>query len=239
MWLRNGFVFTANHVFQKLDVRIENDCMIQIGLPASSSPAGDDVDLTGLFLIPGLIDLHIHGFGGINIMTADETALNRMSLALAKVGVTSFVATTTTLAPPNIQQALHEISLAKRHGPAGARIQGVYLEGPFISPVKKGAMQECYILPPDPAVLQDFLNIDPGLVKIVAVAPERAGASALIRCCTEQGVIASIAHTTASYEQAAAAVRQLARVAILIPIKPDRPEKKPPVIKANGTYHVR
>ncbi len=208
MWLKNGYVFTADYVFRKLDVRIEDGRLLQLEQPASSSPAGEDVDLNGSYLIPGLIDLHIHGFGGINVMTADEKALNRMSLALAEAGVTSFAATTTTLASANICQALRKISLAKRNGPAGARIQGAYLEGPFISPAKKGAMQERYILEPDPVVLQEFLDIAPGLVKIVAIAPERAGASAVIRCCAEQGVVASIAHTTASYEQTMAAIRQ-------------------------------
>ena len=158
-------------------------------------------------VIPGMIDLHIHGCAGADVMDAQLNALSTMCKALPEEGTTSFLATTMSESPERIEKALTNVK-DYMHGQNkdGAEVLGVHLEGPFLSPFRPGAQQEKHILPPDLALLKRWLALSP--VKMVTIAPEEKGALQVIRYLKEQKVIVSIGHTNATVEQAESAFNE-------------------------------
>jgi len=155
------------------------------------------IDGKGLYLAPGLIDLHIHGASGYDTMDASSEALEKISLSLARKGTTSFLPTTMTMPVTRIKEALANIGQTKKLGTRGARILGAHLEGPFINPEKKGAQAESDILLPDFELFED----EEKLIKMVTIAPELPDAERVIRHFKEQGIVVSCGHTAASYDQ--------------------------------------
>jgi N-acetylglucosamine-6-phosphate deacetylase len=171
---------------------------------------GDAVDETQVrtggrsIVLPGFIDLHVHGGGGRDTMEGGDAAL-RIAQAHARHGTTSMLATTMTAPIDEIEAALHALAphCAQRGG-AAARVLGVHLEGPYINPGKLGAQ-------PDfarPATLDEVLalhRIAP--LKLVTIAPERPGHLALIVALRGAGFRVQIGHTLGSYEDGVAALQ--------------------------------
>lgn len=153
-------------------------------------------------LIPGGIDLHIHGANGYDVMDATAESLQGISQALAYEGVTGFLATTMTMPTKRIELALQCIADTEL---SGAQCLGVHLEGPFISEKKLGA-QAAHTLLPDSKIFAEWQEIAKGKIRIVTIAPELTGALEFIKHVKEMGVIVSIGHTNASCEQVMAAI---------------------------------
>ncbi|HEY8391298.1 MAG TPA: N-acetylglucosamine-6-phosphate deacetylase [Capillibacterium sp.] len=166
-------------------------------------PGLEVVDGGGAYLSAGFIDLHIHGCAGYDVMDEDERALAEMARRLVATGVTAFLPTTITMERSRIERALGRIraAMAGDVGP-GARILGCNLEGPFISVKYKGAHDERYISPPDWAWLEPYL----GVIRLVTVAPETEGALAFIQKMAAAGVVVSLGHTNAAYEEMVAGI---------------------------------
>lgn len=158
-------------------------------------------------LIPGRIDLHTHGVAGVDVMDATPEALRIMANRLAKEGTTSFLATTMSMPVEKINAAIENVAkFISNENNIGARILGLHLEGPFIAESKMGAHQHDYILKPDVALMRQWQTLANGLIKIVTLAPEVAGADELIACLVELDIIPSIGHSNASCEIACAAI---------------------------------
>ncbi len=168
---------------------------------AEAIPAGLEgiTDGGGLYLSAGLIDLHIHGYGGADTMTHDPL---EMAKKLPENGVTAFLPTTMTMGLDTISAAMERIRAAMQKQD-GARVLGCHMEGPFIHPAKKGAQDGKYILPPEAAVVDCFADV----IKIVTYAPEQDASGRFAAEMEARGIAASVGHTNASYEQAAAAYR--------------------------------
>ena len=158
-------------------------------------------------LLPGMIDLHIHGAAGSDVMDATPQALKNISEALFQEGTTGFLATTMTESSPNIVKALKNISKSSSDGLLKDHLLGVHLEGPFLAKSKMGAQCEKHILDPDPALFDEFYAAADGKIKIVTLAPERPGAFDFIRHIVKRGVVASIGHTDATYQETKEAVK--------------------------------
>lgn len=153
------------------------------------------------YLLPGFIDLHVHGGGGADCMDGEE-ATRTMARFHARHGSTALLATTVTAPLEDIEQALVGINRVMHNpGPGEARVLGVHLEGPFINPNKLGA-QPPYVLEPNLKTMEHLLSLAP--IKVVTLAPELPGALELIRFLTAQGVRVQMGHTTASYLEARA-----------------------------------
>lgn len=157
------------------------------------------------YLVPGFIDCHIHGAGGCDVMDASVDALTTISTCLAKEGVTSFLATTMTATSDDIIAALQVIPKAQAQQ-QGAEILGVHLEGPFISKEKMGAQLGEKVCEPDIGLFHQWQTASGNTIKLVTLAPEVHNAAAFIQEVTQQGVIASMGHSDATYEQANHAV---------------------------------
>ncbi len=180
----------------------------------SLTPAPGDIEARDGLLLPGFIDIHIHGGAGRYLMEGTAKAQDVVAAHLARRGVTGFLVTTITAPWEEQAQALAVAAEAMRseeNGRQGAAVLGCHLEGPYINPKKKGAQPGQYILPPDPDDLRRQVGDNLSAVRVMTLAPEMPGALELIRFLVAQGIIASIGHTDATYSQVCAAIDAGAR----------------------------
>ncbi|SRR5579883_30565 len=160
-------------------------------------------------LVPGFIDLHVHGARGSDVMDATQNALETMSRALAEEGTTGFLATTMTAAPTDIEKALRNVNdfVKNQKKLSGAKLLGVHLEGPFISPKKVGAQRADLILKPNVDLVTAWQKISGNNIKLLTLAPELENSKELIRFLKRKKIIAAIGHTDATYEETLAAIK--------------------------------
>ncbi len=165
----------------------------------------ETIDAQGMYVAPGLLDMHIHGYAGEDTSDANENGLLKMCRALAENGVTSWCPTTMTVAKEDILAAFDTVrKVHARTDCYGAKVLGVNCEGPFINPSKKGAQAEEHILRPDAKFILDNADI----VRVFTIAPEMDGGLECIRKVYEDGrVLVSMGHTGATYEEAMAGIQ--------------------------------
>lgn len=180
------------------DLRTEGDRIVKIG---QGLEGGETLDCTGKILTPGFVDIHIHGCVGVDTCDGDPAALEKMAAHLAKCGVTAFCPTTMTVSDAEIRAAVRAVRRAVEQPPAGAAVLGVNMEGPFISPHKKGAQKGEFVRDPSLGAFRDYWAESGYTIKLVDIAPERPGAHEFLRGVRELCTV-SIAHTEADYDQA-------------------------------------
>jgi N-acetylglucosamine-6-phosphate deacetylase len=152
-------------------------------------------------LSAGFIDIHIHGSAGCDTMDDREDALSIMSRKLPSTGVTAFLPTTMTMEFAKVEAALERIRRVGKTND-GAAVLGCNLEGPFINRKNKGAHDENFISAFDYAKIQPYLDV----IKIITIAPELSGSEAFIKKCRAANVVVSMGHSSASFEEATAAI---------------------------------
>ncbi len=163
-------------------------------------------------LVPGFVDAHVHGAGGSDVMEADPAALQRVAATLARFGTTSFVPTTVTASPDQTTAAIERIVSFARQDSSWqpdlpmAEPLGIHLEGPFISPERRGVHPREWIASPSLELLARFTAN--GAVKILTLAPELPGALDVAAAARKQNIVVSMGHTDATYDQAIEAIRQ-------------------------------
>ena len=191
-------------------------------LPAEAT----DFVASGMTVVPGFIDLHIHGAGGHDVMEGNARALDRITSTVARHGTTSIVATTVTASVEETCHSLEGIARyirnhesvedpSKETRPA-AEILGVHLEGPFISKARRGVHPPDAIAKPSVEILDKFMKAADGLVKILTIAPELPGALPVIAHAVAAKIVVALGHTDADYEQARAAIEAGARHSVHI-----------------------
>lgn len=151
-------------------------------------------------IIPGMIDCHIHGADGADVMDGTSEALLKISNALYREGATGFLATTMTETPENITNALSTVSDYMDQD-ENDHIIGVHLEGPFLAVSKMGAQRGDLIVDPDIALFDQYQQSANGKIKLLTIAPETNGAVSFIEHIVKAGVVASIGHTDATAEE--------------------------------------
>ncbi|ELM6646727.1 TPA: N-acetylglucosamine-6-phosphate deacetylase [Vibrio vulnificus] len=162
---------------------------------------GTVTDLGAVSLMPGLIDSHVHGSQGCDVMDATHASLNTMSRYFASLGVTAFVATTVTAPVAKIRAALAQVAKSKQQGVEGAEILGAYLEGPYFTEKNKGAHPTQWFRELAVEELDNWISYSDNQLLKVALAPEKEGALAAIRYLANQGISVMLGHTDASYQQ--------------------------------------
>ena len=206
--IQNGILILPNehgHFVAQTELVLCYDERITSIVPAAEFTAeGVDkvIDAAGAYVAPGFVNVHIHGCDGADTMDEDADALGKIAAFQARTGVTSFLPTTMTCAYDAVERALVRIRRAMTGKPHGARILGSHMEGPFISPAKKGAQDEQYILPPTFAKIAPYRDV----IKIITIAPEMLTEENFIESCREIGIIVSLGHTAADYETACATI---------------------------------
>jgi N-acetylglucosamine-6-phosphate deacetylase len=205
MTLRGGRVVTPAGVVEG-DVVVSGGRIESVGAGA----LGEVVELGGRWVLPGFIDVHVHGGGGAQCNTRDPDEVRRVAAFHAQHGTTALLATTVAAPVDDLLDALGAIEAARAaQGPDEAEILGTHLEGPFLNPAWPGAMEGEAFLAPDVDVLGRLL--EGGRVLAMSLAPEVPGALAVIEHASAHGVRVSLGHTDATYAQARAAVAAGAR----------------------------
>ena len=200
MILKNAEVFNGDFEKIRADVKIDGEKISKIGNFSSE----DGLDLTGLVVMPGLIDMHIHGCGGADTGDATPEALETMSQTLVKNGVTSFCPASMTLSFEELTKIFANID-AMKDKVGGAYIHGANMEGPYIAMSKKGAQNPLYVRNPDKEEFKKLYEGCNGAIRVVDIAPECDGGDEFIKEIQPICPV-SIAHTDAGYDEAVHAI---------------------------------
>lgn len=213
LMLVNARVLTEEGFIEKGFIYIKDGKIAETGaaasLPADKSQA-EVVELPeNSTVVPGFIDVHIHGAGGADTMDATTETLNTMASILPEEGTTSFLATTITQDKEEIFKALKNAAdyISHHNQPGKAEVMGVHLEGPFINEGRKGAQPEDHIIVPDIQLFAKMQEAAGNHIRLVTLAPEKENGYEFIEYLAANGVIASIGHSDATYSQMADAVK--------------------------------
>lgn len=177
----------------------------------TEKPEGEILDYSGKQVAPGFVDTHIHGYNGHDVMDNSVDGLNVISEGILSCGVTSYLPTTLTASTEELDAVCQTIG-ENVDKIKGAKIQGIFLEGPFFNEKYKGAQNPKYMSDPSIASLKKWQELANGSVRKIAIAPEREGALPFIDYATKNAINVAIAHTDATYEQCKAAVDQGANI---------------------------
>jgi len=213
-------VFTAQREIRDAVVVVEGSRITAVGARDQVTVPADakSIEARGATLIPGFVDVHVHGAGGHDVMEATPEALNAVAETLSRCGTTSFLATTVTAAPDALCNSAAGIAkfiaAQSQNGSAAkqrAEILGIHFEGPFISQARRGVHPAEWLAAPSSALLARMLDSAAGTARILTLAPEISGGLDLIDAARKAGVIVALGHTDATYEQAMDAIAHGAR----------------------------
>jgi N-acetylglucosamine-6-phosphate deacetylase len=198
--ISNCRVLEKKDSFRTASILIGEGVVSQVNATHSDPGTGQVLDAQGRIAIPGLIDVHIQGAGGADILDGNIESLKTISRVCARTGVTSFLATTVyNPSGSNPHIALAAENVGKDLG--GARMLGIHLEGPFINRKKQGGIRSDCICGTSASLLQQILAECKGTLKMMTVAPEIDGALETIRSLVSRRVVASFGHSDADYDQ--------------------------------------
>ncbi len=200
MLIKNAKLVTPAGVYNPGWLRCKGGVIIALGSGAApETHEGDIIDAGGDWLLPGFVDIHVHGGMGAEAMDATPEALRAMSRFAAQNGVTAILPTTWTDSAERIQAALANIAACTGPQPDGATIAGAHMEGPYLNPSKCGAQSTLHIR----AAARDEVMpwLDMNVIRLISLAPEIPENRWLITECTRRGITVSAAHTAATYDE--------------------------------------
>ncbi len=191
-------VFTENVIKENTYVLIEDDLISEI---TTKPQENIQIIKTDLSLVPGFLDLHIHGREGCDIMDANPKSIEIISKSLVKHGVVGFLATTVTSTWENTLEAYSVIGEAYQNQPSGAEVLGAYNEGLFFSEKYKGAHDDSYFKPLNIENIKSILEASNNSLKVFALAPELDNSAEVIKFLTQKGIKVMLGHTNANYDE--------------------------------------
>ncbi len=197
--IRAQRVITPDDTLQPGTVLVAGGLIEAVGAAWGEPPGAEVVDLPGLTLVPGFIDVHVHGGGGFSLATGRSGEIRSYSAWAARHGVTSFLAGIVAGTPA---EAVPMIEAALAAETPGAQMLGLNLEGPFVNPARRGALPPLWAAEPNEKLLDQLLEAAAGRLRLMTVAPEMPGAQGLIGKAVNAGVRVSIGHTDAGYDDA-------------------------------------
>ncbi|KPJ63131.1 MAG: hypothetical protein AMS15_01635 [Planctomycetes bacterium DG_23] len=199
--IRGASVVTPTGILPETSILVEGEKISTIRKAAEKPTGAKEIDAQGLMALPGFIDVHIQGTMGRDVWEEEDEALVEMCRGLVRFGTTSFVATTHYT--PSIVQRINRVM---QRPTGGANILGIHLETPFVSEERRGAIPTERLEPPSRAKLDEILTECAGNLRIFTLAPELPGALELFPELLQAGVIISLGHTDATYEEAQRAI---------------------------------
>ncbi len=196
----NGKLITPGGIIQNGAVVIEDNRIIEVKSGNIKVENAVEVDAEGMYISPGFIDIHIHGGGNCDFMDGNVASFLKIAETHARYGTTSMLPTTLTSTKEELAKTLAVYDEACRQNNEGAQFIGMHLEGPYFSYNQRGAQDPKYLRNPDPAEYKDLLSLSKA-IKRWSVAPELNGAIEFGRYLVSKGIVPSIAHTDAIYEE--------------------------------------
>jgi len=187
-----------NKMFTKAQIEVEGETIVSI-LPYGLKPV--DRDYGNLRIIPGMIDIHTHGGYGYDTNDAGSEGLQMWAKKLVKEGVTTFLPTTVTQSHEVLSEAAANVAKYMEEKHEGAQVYGLHFEGPFINKKNKGAQPEQFCRIPDVKEFREFQDAAKGNIKLMTIAPELDEDFALTHYCAQNGVVISIGHSGATYDE--------------------------------------
>lgn len=207
MLLTAATVVSGREVFRPGRVEIDGDRVVAIGLHSPDRPA--DLDLGEVIIVPGFVDIHVHGGGGGAFPTGDPAQARTAVGMHRRAGTTTMIASLVTAAPDALLSQASALGVLAEEGV----IAGIHLEGPWLSPRQGGAHELSQLRVPDTAEFDRVFAAAGGRIAMVTIAPELPNALDLIRRVVAVGAVAAVGHTDATYDQARAAIDAGATVA--------------------------
>ena len=183
-----------------VDILVSDGKIVSIGQVRRSIEHPTIVEAHGRIAIPGLIDLHIQGAGGADVLDGTADSLRTISQTLARLGTTAFLGTTVV----KTSEGNRHLNVARERQAedlGGATLLGIHLEGPFINEKRRGGIDPASIYPSSRRAMEEILDVTGDSLKIMTIAPELPGSLEIIRRLVEVGVVASFGHSDASYEE--------------------------------------
>jgi N-acetylglucosamine-6-phosphate deacetylase len=209
--LANARVVTPAGVLSPGWVRVDGS-RIESVAPGRPPPASrQSEDLAGAWMVPGFVDVHVHGGGGASMTDGNAAQILQAARFHRRHGTTRLLVSLVTAELDTMLAGAAAVADLVESGAAG--VAGCHLEGPFLSPRRHGAQDPAFLLPADTELLRRLLVAGRGTVRMVTVAPELPGALRVITALVAAGVVAAVGHTDASYAEAVAGFRAGARVA--------------------------
>lgn len=206
-YLVNGEILTPYRRITPGGVEIKDGYIARV-FPMDGVELHEDdgiLDVRGALIAPGLIDLHLHGGGGADVMDGSAEAFATIARVHAQSGTTAIVPTTLTSSLQDLSTVLETFSRVKNENTAGARLLGLHLEGPYFSPARRGAQDGRYLRNPDPCEYQALLDKYPEILRVSA-APELPGGLELGRELRRRKILAAIGHSDATAEEVVQAI---------------------------------
>ncbi|WP_027108841.1 N-acetylglucosamine-6-phosphate deacetylase [Lacticigenium naphthae] len=196
--ITNKTIFTGIEKIENGYIRFD-DKIVALGTMEDFVKHSDDEEIssTATSIVPGFIDVHSHGGYGIDSMDGDPKKINEMIQKMFQEGITSYFPTTMTQSSEAIEKALAGIREAAQTNPV---IQGIHLEGPYISPVHKGAQSEQFIKVADAEQMKKWVETSGGLIRLVTYAPETGDVSDFENYCQNNNIVLSVGHSDAKRE---------------------------------------
>jgi N-acetylglucosamine-6-phosphate deacetylase len=179
---------------------------------AGPPPRSPDLALGSGCLVPGLIDLQVNGYFGVDLAEPDAAGWGRVVRRLPETGTTAFLPTFITAPVAQLAGALRFAAGFTADPPVGARVLGVHVEGPFLAPSRAGAHRRDLIVPPSPEAIAGLLAAGAGVLRVVTLAPEVEAGLAAVAALASAGIVVSIGHSDATARQVAAAADAGARM---------------------------
>ncbi|MFC3771310.1 N-acetylglucosamine-6-phosphate deacetylase [Paenibacillus sp. GCM10012303] len=210
-WITNVRIAMESAILECGSVLIENGHIVSVVEGPSDSFNGEDgterTDGNGLLLIPGMIDVHIHGASGYDMMDGTKRSVEEVSSACAAAGCTSFLATSVSSSLEDLLNMIDKVKEVTGHEP-GARIAGIHAEGPYLNVKRKGMQNEAFLRHPDMAEMERIIGHADGMMKMVTVAPELPGGMEMVAELHRRGIVVALAHSDATYDEASEAFRR-------------------------------
>ncbi len=205
--ITNAQVVTPHGLLTNATIIVHEGRIASITTQPVDRPANAQwLDARGNLVLPGFIDLHIHGGRGFDVMDGTVEAIHGLAGHLAAHGVTGFLATTVTASLADTIAAASVVSQAKSAPCPGAAVLGMHIEGPYLNPRQPGAQNVAHIRPPSVAEMEQIIAASGDCVRMVTLAPELEGGHDFVAFLRRRGIIASLGHSDATYEQALAAL---------------------------------
>lgn len=203
MILKAKYIVLKDRMLEDSAILIEDKKIKKI-LSSDELEGKEVIDYKDSIICPGFVDTHVHGFCGHDFMDKSDEGLRSICRDILKAGVTSILPTTLTASEDDIMEV---VRIVKDNKDAyGAKIQGIFLEGPFFTEKYKGAQNPSYFLKPEIEKLRKWQEIAGGMIKKVALAPELEGSEEFVKKAREMGIYVALGHSDASYDEAKSAV---------------------------------